>query len=241
MRHDGVLSVYLLDVLRQNHLFTYRKIPKMKYFPIFTYLFFVLTACQSESKAARKLPAEPQKELTTKDARPEEILETPQIEAPTPPAKPKDKLVAKTATGKSFVVEKKDEKYVLNGEGFKFAKATNLSNHAPIVDVLTTDLDGNGFDEAYIIYDCQEKGDANPVIVAFVSFKDRAFGPIYVKAASAKLLKGYQGHDKIYLENGQLLREFPIYEGGQETGRLRKMKYQLSAGEAGFALEAVEM
>jgi len=129
--------------------------------------------------------------------------------------------------------------YVLNGEGFKFAKETKLLNHADVKDVLTADLDKDGFDEAYIIYDCQEKGEGSPIIAAFVSFKDRAFGPIYVRAASAKQLKGYQGHDKIYIENGQLIREFPIFDGEKNTGKTQRLTYQLSAGEAGFVLKPV--
>jgi len=209
----------------------------MKFSPFLLIIFFALTACQSS-------PKEKEATAQTQEIPKESIdsVETPKVVQPSIPAKPKDKLVGKTSTGKAYVVERKENEgkvdYTLNGEGFQFAKETKLLNHANINEILTADLDKDGFDEAYITYDCMEKGEAHPVIAAFVSFKDRAFGPIYVKAASQKQLKGYQGHDKIFIENGQLFREFPIFDGEKNTGKTQKLTYSLSAGEAGFVLKA---
>ena len=206
----------------------------MKIFPILLLAILAISACQSTPK---------EKETAQVQTPPKETIQKPKALTPSPPATPKNKWVGKTSTGKAYVVERKEKdgkvEYVLNGEGFKFAKETKLLNHADVKDILTADLDKDGFDEAYIIYDCQEKGEASPVIAAFVSFKDRAFGPIYVRAASAKQLKGYQGHDKIYIENGQLVREFPIFDGEKNTGKTQRLTYRLSAGEAGFVLKPV--
>ena len=201
----------------------------MKRLPILIMALCVITACQSSPNENKETAQTPVKT----DSIP--------VELPPTPKKPKDKLIGKTSTGKSYIVERKEKEgkvsYVLNGEGFKFAKETKLLSHADIKDILTADLDKDGFDEAYIIYDCQEKGESQPVISAFVSYKDRAFGPIYVRAASAKQLKGYMGQDSIYVKNGQLIREFPIYTGDRYTGEKQKLTYVLKAGEAGFILK----
>ena len=211
----------------------------MKILPLLILALWSITACQSTPKEKKEAvqtqvkPKAPEVQSDTKSEMPP---------APEAPSKPKDKLLGKTATGKTYVVERKEKDgkitYTLNGEGFKFAKETKLLSHADVKDILTADLDNDGFDEAYIIYDCMEKGDAHPVIAGFVSYKDRAFGPITVRAASAKQLEGYNGQDKIFVENGQLIREFPVFDGAKNTGKMKKLNYALSAGEAGFVLQA---
>lgn len=209
----------------------------MKLLPILLLAFWTLSACQSSPKEktetvqAQEVPKETQKKTTVEQ----------KATLPPSPVKPKDKLVGKTSTGKAFVVERKEiggkVEYVLNGEGFEFGKETRMFNHAEVKEVLVGDLDKNGFDEAYIIYDCKEDGEPTPVIAGFVSYKDRSFGSIYVKAPSSKLLKGYNGHDRIYMENGQLIREYPIFDGDMKTEHMQKMTYVLTAGEAGFILQ----
>ncbi len=206
----------------------------MKTLPILIIAMWSITACQSTPKGKNKTE---QTQINPQKTKARDTLKP--AYPPTSP-KVKDKIIGRTSTGKTYIVERKEEagkvSYTLNGEGFQFAKATKLLSHANVKEVLTADLDKDGFDEAYIIYDCQEKGESQPIIVGFVSYKDRAFGPIYVRSASAKQLVGYRGQDTVYVENGQLIRTFPIYEGASDTGRKQTINYVLEAGESGFVL-----
>ncbi|HHB77975.1 MAG TPA: hypothetical protein ENK85_01925, partial [Saprospiraceae bacterium] len=115
----------------------------------YLYIIFVviLSACQSAPDRDVKSPDTAQARESS-DKKPPAVPEEPIIKEPEPTvSKRQDRFVGKTVTGTKFIVEKvkneEDERhYVLNGEGFKFAKAVNLPNHAPVKDLLTADLDG---------------------------------------------------------------------------------------------------
>jgi hypothetical protein len=101
----------------------------------------------------------------------------------------------------------------------------------PISDVFVTDLDGNGFDEIYII------------TTGFASNKDKSLSMINFPEIQEgdENFEGYMGHDTFKIENQKLVRIFPIYNNGDTnqnpTGGIRKLVYGLYQGEAMWQLK----
>jgi hypothetical protein len=52
------------------------------------------------------------------------------------------------------------------------------------------------------------------------------------ESGNAKLMTGYQGEDDFALVEGTFMRRFPLFEGGQKTGKTRQLQYKLKPGEA---------
>jgi len=111
----------------------------------------------------------------------------------------------------------------------------------PISDVFVADLDGNGFDEIYIITTSAGSGSYGTVL-GFASNKDKSLSMINFPEIqeSDKNFEGYMGHDTFKLENQKLVRTFPIYNkddtNQHPTGGTRKLVYGLYPGEAMWQL-----
>jgi len=111
----------------------------------------------------------------------------------------------------------------------------------PISDVFLTDLDGNGFDEIYIITTSAGSGSYGTVL-GFASNKDKSLSTINFPAIQERddNFKGYMGHDIFKIEDQKLVRIFPIYNqcdtNQNPTGGARKLVYGLYPGEAMWQL-----
>jgi hypothetical protein len=112
----------------------------------------------------------------------------------------------------------------------------------PISDVFIADLDGNGFDEIYIITTSAGSGSYGTVL-GFASNKDKSLSMINFPEIRKKdrLFEGYMGHDTFRIEGRKLIRIFPIYNTGDAnvnpTGGSRKLAYGLVPGEAMWQLQ----
>lgn len=111
----------------------------------------------------------------------------------------------------------------------------------PVSSFFAADLDGNGFDEVYIITTAAGSGSYGNVW-AFSSNKDRSFSFVYFPELVEADLKpgkpfhGYEGHDVFKVEGNRLVRNFRVSEGDQKINRT--IRYQLKKGETGYILEA---
>ena len=112
----------------------------------------------------------------------------------------------------------------------------------PISDVFVADLDGNGFDEIYIITISAGSGSYGTVL-GFASNKDKSLSMINFPEIQEgdEYFKGYMGHDTFKIEERKLVRIFPIYNQGDTnrnpTGGTRKLVYGLYPGEAMWQLK----
>lgn len=151
-----------------------------------------------------------------------------------------------TSTGKIVVLE------TANPRGasltditvyFKHDTTTKLTytDKDPVNSFFATDLDGNGFDEVYVITTAAGSGSYGNVC-AFSSNKDLSFSFVYLPELEeadlnpGKPFHGYEGHDVFKVEGNKLVRSFRVSEGDQKSNR--SIRYQLKKGEAGLMLVA---
>jgi len=112
----------------------------------------------------------------------------------------------------------------------------------PISDVFIADLDGNGFDEIYIITTSAGSGSYGTVL-GFASNKDKSLSMINFPEIQEgdENFEGYMGHDTFKIEDQKLVRTFPIYNeddtNQNPTGGTRKLVYGLYPGEAMWQLK----
>ena len=126
-------------------------------------------------------------------------------------------------------------------EGFEHNFGEVFEDRDPISDVFVADLDGNGFDEIYIVTTAAGSGSYGNVL-GFASNKDKSLSMIYfpeIREGDAHF-DGYMGHDSFRIEGRKLVRIFPVYGKGdtneKPTGGKRKLVYGLVPGEAGWQL-----
>jgi hypothetical protein len=111
-----------------------------------------------------------------------------------------------------------------------------------ISDVFVADLDGNGFDEIYIITTSAGSGSYGTVL-GFSSNKDISLSMINFPEIQKRdeNFEGYMGHDTFRIEDQKLVRIFPVYNEGDTnqnpTGGTRKLVYGLYPGEAMWQLK----
>ena len=126
-------------------------------------------------------------------------------------------------------------------EGFEHDFGEVFEDRNPISDVFVADLDGNGFDEIYIITTSVGSGSYGTVL-GFASNKDKSLSMINFPEIREgdERFEGYRGHDAFRIEDQKLVRMFPIYNkgdaNGNPTGGRRKLVYGLVPGEAMWQL-----
>jgi hypothetical protein len=159
----------------------------------------------------------------------------------------------KTKTGKTLQVkvEKKDASLMsisVTPVDFEFSDEPFIVEDSdPLTNLFVMDLDANGFDELYLVTTSVGSGSYGN-IYGFASNQDKSLTPIYVPQITEKdldigsMFQGYMGHDSIYLDQGKLVRKFPVYLEGDPnccpTGGKRYLQYNLIPGEAGWILKA---
>lgn len=155
--------------------------------------------------------------------------------------------VYRTNTGKTIIVSESHPvgrslaTIEVRTEGFEHDFREVFQNRDPISDVFMADLDGNGFDEIYIITTAAGSGSYGSVL-GFASNKDKSLSMIHLPEIRKgdENFKGYMGHDTFTIEGRKLVRMFPVYNQGdtneKPTGGKRKLVYGLVPGEAGWLL-----
>ncbi len=149
----------------------------------------------------------------------------------------------KTRTGKTILVSESHPlgqslsniSVAFAGDPASEMKFTDVD---PINKVLIGDLDGNGFDELYIITVSAGSGSYGNVI-GLASNSDKSLSQITFPPVEEKDLKkgekfaGYEGHDEFEIIENSLARTFPIKTA---KAAKRAIHYKLKPGETGYLL-----
>lgn len=133
----------------------------------------------------------------------------------------------------------------LVSSGFEHELAEEIKDSDPIQAVHVADLDGNGFEEFYIVTISSGSGSYGN-IVAFASNKDKSLSAIYFPEIQEgdDRFEGYMGHDRFHLTADKLIRSFPVYlpadKNATPSGGTRKVTYGLFKGEASWQLRIID-
>lgn len=99
-----------------------------------------------------------------------------------------------------------------------------------IVDAWDMDLDSDGNPELYI----QSKGEGEGSYLSMYIYEYNESGSnqqIRFPELGSTLKKGYKGSDSVYVKDGKLMRQFPLFSTddtvGKPTGEIRKLEYSL--------------
>jgi hypothetical protein len=153
----------------------------------------------------------------------------------------------KTKTGKTIIVSETHpvgrslSTIEITTHGFERAFHAVYEDRDPISEVFVANLDGNGFDEIYIITTSTGSGSYGTSL-GLASNKDRSLSMIHFRKRREgdENFEGYMGHDTFKIEGQKLVRIFPIYNKGDinenPTGGRRKLVYGLVPGETKWQL-----
>jgi hypothetical protein len=154
----------------------------------------------------------------------------------------------KTKTGKTIIISvthpvgQSLSTIEITTKDFEHNYPERYEDRDSISDVFLADLDGNGFDEIYIITTSVGSGSYGTVL-GFASNKDKSLSMINFPEIQEgdENFEGYMGHDTFKIENQKLVRIFPLYNKGDTnqnpTGGTRKLVYGLYQGEAMWQLK----
>ena len=153
-----------------------------------------------------------------------------------------------TRSGKSLYIEETHPQgqslsnLHLKSSGFEHNLFEVFEDSDPIKSVYIGDLDGNGFDEFYIITISSGSGSYGNII-AFASNRDKSLSMIHFLAVREgdERFVGYMGHDNFHISKNKIIRSFPIYllsdKNANPTGGKRQLTYGLYPGEASWQLK----
>ena len=99
-----------------------------------------------------------------------------------------------------------------------------------IMDAWDMDLDSDGNPELYI--HAKGEGKGSYLSMYIYEYADNGSNQqLRFPELSSSLSEGYRGNDSVYIKDGKLLRQFPIYNKndstGTKTGEIRKIEYVL--------------
>lgn len=199
----------------------------MKY-PVFAFILLstLLTACGTSPNNSEKTDA-----TTDTTARKTNDLPMPRV------------WEVKTQTGKTLVITEthpkgaslSDVKVQFQGDS---TGALTFTDKDPISSAVTADLDKNGFDELYLVSTSVGTGTYGNIL-GVSSNRDKSLSYVFVPEMDendkkpGKLFDGYEGHDRYAIENGTLIRRFPV-KG--DTTNLKTVPYMVVMGEGGLIL-----
>lgn len=194
-------------------------------------------ACKQEKSTSVSEPEPIEKKISAVDAK------DPDTNDPT---------ILKTSTGKSIKLITDQKSSSLNDLKIVALDFTNtkdtfkIEDCDPLQHAWIKDLDGNGYDELYLITTSSGSG-SYATIYGFASNQDLSMTPIYIPEISEKDLLpegtyyGYMGHDSIYAANNKIYRKYPVYKEGDAnccpTGGNKTLSYALKQGEASWILK----
>ncbi|MFM7671823.1 MAG: hypothetical protein ACKO6Q_04445 [Bacteroidota bacterium] len=149
----------------------------------------------------------------------------------------------KTATNKVVVIKETHPKgaslsdLTIHFQG-DTANVMRFTEVDPISATITTDLDKDGFDEVYMASTSVGTGSYSNLL-GVSSNKDKSLSVIFVPEMDPNELKpgnlfdGYEGHDEYAIENGILIRRYPV-KGDKK--KMKSVPYQVVMGEGGLIL-----
>ena len=200
-------------------------------------LFLILTVACTQKKVSPKADEKLPETVTTSKELDRSVITAPSI--------------FKTSTGKSIrlIPQQKSSSLfdikIIPMDFQNSADTITLTDTDPLQHVWVKDLDGNGYDELYLITSAAGSGSYG-TIYGFASNQDLSMTPVYVPEISEKDLLadgdfyGYMGHDSIYAEKNRIYRKYPIYKEGDAnccpSGGNKTLSYYLKAGEATWIL-----
>ena len=148
--------------------------------------------------------------------------------------------VYQTRSGKSFqLIINKNERslndiIIVPTDFENTIDSLTINDADPVSQAFITDLNGDGFDELYVITTSAGSGSYSS-IHGIASNSDKSATPVYVPEISEQDLsdgakfQGYMGHDSIYLQEGFIARKFPVYKEGDAnccpTGGYKTLSY----------------
>jgi len=128
-------------------------------------------------------------------------------------------------------------KLVVQTHGLEHNQRFQLDREGKVTDTLITDLNADGFPELLVVIQSEGSGSYGSVIAFSVnngkSVSQVSFRP---EQENPEMNKGYMGHDRFFIKESKLFREFPIYREGDPnanpTGGIRRIQYKMVDGEA---------
>lgn len=145
--------------------------------------------------------------------------------------------------GVVFEVVSDNDQLSIITQGLEKGKDTiKIDIDGAINDIVSTDLDNNGFSEIYCF--CSSAGSGSyGQLYAYASNRNKSLSGIYLPEIEndVKLSDGYMGHDSFRIQKDRLIRSFPIYKetdpNAAPSGGIREISYKLKEGEAGWVLK----
>jgi len=156
-----------------------------------------------------------------------------------------------TRSGKTITVEDTHpvgmslSTVIITSVGFEIDKPITLTDIDPLQNVLLSDLDGDGFDEIYLIAQSAGSGSYGQVF-GFASKCDKSLIGINTENLNSAdrdtdLFSGYMGHETYNIKEGDLVITFPVYNendsNAEPTGGTKEIHYSLVCSESGLQLK----
>jgi len=102
-----------------------------------------------------------------------------------------------------------------------------------IIDIFNTDMNMDGNPE--ILIEAKAKDTTNHINIYAYEFHGSKSQKLNFPKLTDKTKKNYRGDDNIYIKDGNLIREFPLYNGSgkdaKPTGQKKILQYALRNGE----------
>jgi hypothetical protein len=111
--------------------------------------------------------------------------------------------------------------------------STNGDLEGSIIDVFNTDMNMDGNPE--ILIEARAKDTTNHINIYAYEFHGSTSQKLNFPKLTDKTKKTYRGNDNLYIKDGNLIREFPVYDGNgkdaKPTGQKKVLQYALRSGE----------
>jgi hypothetical protein len=106
-----------------------------------------------------------------------------------------------------------------------------------VSDVQIADLNGDSNPELYVFLNSVDNC-SHSSLVAYSSNNGKSVSEIYLPDLDLTKHEGYRNHDVMYIQDGRLIREYPVFRGGEvdSSAETAVIKYKLIAGEASWKL-----
>lgn len=110
----------------------------------------------------------------------------------------------------------------------KIYSTTSGNLEGPIIDVFNTDMNMDGNPE--ILIESKAKDTINYINIYAYEFVGNRTSKLNFPQLTAKSKKGYRGGDEFSIKGGNLIREFPLYDGSGKTAKPSGKKKVLQYG-----------
>lgn len=199
-----------------------------------------LLSCAGESEATKD-------EVTTPEEQPPTL--------PAPASEYEEKVVHletyTTKTGNQFIVTVKPlsasvSRITVQGMGFPETQGVfSYRKSDPVENAQMADLNGDGFDELYIITRSTGSGSYG-TLRGFASVEDKSIAEIEVPAFEGPYYEGFQGKGVFTFQGNRVIHFWPVYNEGDTnanpTGGSRLIFYRLDIedGEAKLVIDSAQ-